>query len=260
MPCMELFEAQPPDYRDSVIPRDVPARLAVEAGVSMSWWKWVGDHGEVIGIDRFGASAPGTTVLESLASRRTRSPGEPVPCSWHSCLPEAVFCLARRVQTDLGRSSSTLGHPNAPKEMTERPRCQEPNDLTPSLSPLHRLSALGQSVWIDSLSRETIRRWSPAELIDDDAVVGATSNPTIFQKAMSSGDAYDEQLRELGHRDSCRPSGRWPSRTSPRPATSSARYGSGGSAATATSRWRSTRAWPMTRLQTFARRSACTRQ
>jgi transketolase len=66
MPCMELFEAQSASYRDSVIPRDVPARLAVEAGVSMSWWKWVGDHGDVLGIDRFGASAPGTSVLKEL--------------------------------------------------------------------------------------------------------------------------------------------------------------------------------------------------
>ncbi len=65
MPCMELFEAQSADYRDSVIPRAVP-RMAVEAGVSMSWWKWVGDAGEVVGIDRFGASAPGTTVLEKF--------------------------------------------------------------------------------------------------------------------------------------------------------------------------------------------------
>jgi transketolase len=66
MPCMELFEAQSADYRDSVIPRGVPARLAVESGVSMSWWKWVGDRGAVLGIDRFGASAPGTTVLKEL--------------------------------------------------------------------------------------------------------------------------------------------------------------------------------------------------
>jgi transketolase len=64
MPCMELFEAQPADYRESVIPRDVPARLAVEAGASMSWWKWVGDSGDVVGVDRFGASAPGGTVLK----------------------------------------------------------------------------------------------------------------------------------------------------------------------------------------------------
>jgi transketolase len=66
MPCMELFEAQSEDYRDSVIPRSVRARLAVESGVSMSWWKWVGDHGAVLGIDRFGASAPGTSVLREL--------------------------------------------------------------------------------------------------------------------------------------------------------------------------------------------------
>jgi transketolase len=65
MPCMELFEAQSEKYRNSVIPRSA-LRLAVEAGVSMSWWKWVGDTGEVVGIDRFGASAPGTTVLEKL--------------------------------------------------------------------------------------------------------------------------------------------------------------------------------------------------
>jgi transaldolase len=64
-------------------------------------------------------------------------------------------------------------------------------------SPLHRLSALGQSVWIDSLSREWIRGGHLQQLIDEDEVVGATSNPSIFQKAMSSGDAYDEQLGTL---------------------------------------------------------------
>jgi transaldolase len=67
-----------------------------------------------------------------------------------------------------------------------------------TISPLHRLSALGQSVWVDFLSRESIRGGHLQELLDRDAVVGATSNPTIFQKAMSAGDAYDEQLRELG--------------------------------------------------------------
>ena len=65
-------------------------------------------------------------------------------------------------------------------------------------SRLHRLSALGQSVWIDFLSRETTRKGALQALIDEDAVVGATSNPTIFQKAMSAGDGeYDEQLRTL---------------------------------------------------------------
>jgi len=64
-------------------------------------------------------------------------------------------------------------------------------------TPLERLSALGQSVWVDFLSRDSIRGGHLQELIDNFAVVGATSNPTIFEKAMSAGTAYDEQLREL---------------------------------------------------------------
>ncbi len=66
MPCMELFEAQTQEYRDEVLPRASPKRLAVEPGASMSWWKWVGSDGDVLGLDRFGASAPGTTVLKEL--------------------------------------------------------------------------------------------------------------------------------------------------------------------------------------------------
>jgi transketolase len=58
MPCTELFDAQPPEYRDSVLPRDCRRRIAIEAGVSDFWRKYVGLDGAVIGIDRFGASAP----------------------------------------------------------------------------------------------------------------------------------------------------------------------------------------------------------
>ena len=63
-------------------------------------------------------------------------------------------------------------------------------------SRLHQLSALGQSVWIDTLSRDMLRTGELARLIEEDAVVGVTSNPTIFQKALAEGDAYDEQLRQ----------------------------------------------------------------
>jgi len=66
MPCMELFEAQSREYREQVLPPAVGARLAVEPGVSLSWWRWVGDRGGILGIDRFGASAPGPTVLAEL--------------------------------------------------------------------------------------------------------------------------------------------------------------------------------------------------
>jgi transaldolase len=69
-----------------------------------------------------------------------------------------------------------------------------PSDANP---PLQRLSALGQSVWVDFLSRESIRGGHLQELIDDYSVVGATSNPSIFEKAMGSGDAYDAQIHEL---------------------------------------------------------------
>ncbi len=66
MPCTELFEAQSQEYRDTVLPPTVTARLAVEPGATMSWWKWVGSGGDVLGLDRFGASAPGATVLAEL--------------------------------------------------------------------------------------------------------------------------------------------------------------------------------------------------
>ena len=66
MPCWELFEEQPVEYRDSVLPPDVEARLSVEAGVGLGWWKWVGQEGDVVSLERFGASAPGATVLEKL--------------------------------------------------------------------------------------------------------------------------------------------------------------------------------------------------
>jgi transketolase len=63
MPSWELFGAQSQAYRDSVLPPSVPARLAVEAGVSQGWHRYVGDRGDVIGVDCFGASAPGPVVM-----------------------------------------------------------------------------------------------------------------------------------------------------------------------------------------------------
>jgi transketolase len=66
MPCWELFEAQPPSYRDEVLPPQVTARLAVEAGSTALWHKWVGSLGGVVGIDHYGASAPGGTALSKF--------------------------------------------------------------------------------------------------------------------------------------------------------------------------------------------------
>jgi transketolase len=66
MPCWELFELQSAEYREEVLPPETKARLAVEPGVSLGWKQWVGDRGDVLALDRFGASAPGTEVLERL--------------------------------------------------------------------------------------------------------------------------------------------------------------------------------------------------
>src|SRR5512141_664472 len=64
-------------------------------------------------------------------------------------------------------------------------------------SRLHELAARGQSVWFDTLSRDLVRSGELKRMMDEDAVTGVTSNPTIFQKALSQGDAYDEDLKTL---------------------------------------------------------------
>jgi transketolase len=63
MPCWEFFDKQPKEYRDTVLPPSVKTRLSVEAGVTLGWQKYVGDHGGSIGVDRYGASAPGDVVM-----------------------------------------------------------------------------------------------------------------------------------------------------------------------------------------------------
>ncbi len=66
MPCLERFDRQSADYQESVLPKSVTKRIAIEAGVSGLWWKYVGSNGKVIGIDRFGISAPGDIVMKEL--------------------------------------------------------------------------------------------------------------------------------------------------------------------------------------------------
>ena len=66
MPSWELFEAQPESYRKRILPAIHKKRIAVEAGIPMGWERYVGSEGKVIGIDRFGASAPGATVLKNF--------------------------------------------------------------------------------------------------------------------------------------------------------------------------------------------------
>ena len=80
MPCVEWFDAQPQEYRDSVLPPDVSARVAVEAGVAQSWYKYVGDTGEIISIEHYGESADDKTLFREFGFT-----------------PEAVAAAAERV-------------------------------------------------------------------------------------------------------------------------------------------------------------------
>lgn len=66
MPCMERFDRQSDEYRESILPAACTKRVAIEAGVSAPWYKYVGSAGTVIGIDRFGISAPGNIVMSEL--------------------------------------------------------------------------------------------------------------------------------------------------------------------------------------------------
>jgi len=68
-------------------------------------------------------------------------------------------------------------------------------------SRLHELDAQGQAVWFDTLSRQLVESGELATMMDEDAVTGVTSNPTIFQKALAEGDAYDAQIRDLAGDD-----------------------------------------------------------
>ena len=80
MPCVEWFESQPQDYRDHVLPPDVSARVAVEAGIAQSWYRYVGDTGEIISIEQYGASADDKTLFREFGFT-----------------PEAVAAAAERV-------------------------------------------------------------------------------------------------------------------------------------------------------------------
>ena len=66
MPCWRLFEEQDRAYQDAVLPPAVTARVAVEAGVSLGWDRFVGREGAIVAVDRFGASAPGEIVMREF--------------------------------------------------------------------------------------------------------------------------------------------------------------------------------------------------
>ncbi len=98
IPCWELFDLQPAAYRDEVLPPRVRKRVSVEAGVSLGWERFVGDEGAIVGIDHFGASAPGATIFEHFGFT-----------------PERVADVGRRVVRDgLHGRVPTVDHGHQP--------------------------------------------------------------------------------------------------------------------------------------------------
>ena len=66
LPSWELFDAQPGKYREMVLPKNIKARVSIEAGSPLGWERYVGDSGVIMGIPRFGSSAPGNVIYEKL--------------------------------------------------------------------------------------------------------------------------------------------------------------------------------------------------
>jgi transketolase len=102
MPSWRLFEQQDEAYKASIFPDHMP-KLAVEAGAPLGWWKWVGRHGDVIGLDRFGASAPGTTVLEKLGFNA-----------------EGVYSRAKKLLENYGKETTASSKKGAPEPVGTR--------------------------------------------------------------------------------------------------------------------------------------------
>ena len=170
MPCREWYDAQETSYRETVIPPHVKARVSVEAGIALGWREVVGDHGRIVShraLRRVGRLRAASTA--SSASPPRRSPR-----------PRATASPPRRPERS---------HPGTPTD--HRP----PEE--PMTDRMKALADAGVSIWLDDLSRERIETGNLAELMETRSVVGVTTNPSIFAAALSEGERYDAQVREL---------------------------------------------------------------
>merc|ERR1719152_422529 len=104
MPCLERFDRQDADYKAEVLPPSVTLRLAIEAGVSNLWYKYVGFAGKVIGTDSFGFSAPGGTVMDAFGIN-TKNLVETAK----TMLSEAQRRLPSKDFPDAGLQATTVG-------------------------------------------------------------------------------------------------------------------------------------------------------
>ena len=157
LPSWELFAAQPAAYRDAVLPPAIRARVSVEAATSFGWHRWLGDGGEAVEPRPLRRLRAGRAALRGIRFHR-RPRG---------------------------------GH---------RPARPDPHGMRDPMArdnPLVRLGALGQSPWYDFITRELIATGELRALISNDGLLGMTSNPTIFEKAIAGSADYDDDIRRL---------------------------------------------------------------
>ncbi len=162
LPCWEWFEDQDEDYRESVLPAEVPT-LSVEAAASFGWERYADAS---VSIDTLAPRAPSQAVLDHFG-----------------------FTVENVTECALWRCSSGPEVRTRPPEPTE-----------PSVNNLEALyTEQGQSPWLDNLRRDWLARRPPGRARRRSGVRGVTSNPTIFAKAIAGEDDYDEQFA-LAHR------------------------------------------------------------
>ena len=186
MPCREWFDEQDQNYRDSVIPPDVTARVSVEAAVSIGWRDLVGDAGRIISIDHFGASAATGRCSPSSASAARPSSPRPGRASRQPPSPARRRPRPTRPPADPRRPRTWKTIPASPSAEPLIPLKTE-RRLIPMSERLQALSDAGVSIWLDDLSRERITTGNLADLVTSSNVVGVTTNPTIFAGAHVQG-------------------------------------------------------------------------
>ena len=163
-PCLERFAEQDDEYRDSVLPPSVRARVSVEAATTFGWTRWTTDDGAQVGMTSFGASAPQKDLYEHFGFT-----------------PENVAAQGRAVVGATGSEDDM----SVGAQVNER---------------LAALTAAGTSVWLDQIRRSLITSGELARLMREDCLRGVTSNPAIFEKAILGSTDYDEQVAELAGR------------------------------------------------------------
>ena len=232
MPCWELFDRQPRQYRDEVLPPSVTARVAVEQASTLGWDRYVGDGGAVIGMHTFGASAPLKTVGQQV--RLHPGPGRATRARLRDREPPAI----------------------TPTNAPPRNAAQE-RKFVNATETLHER---GQSLWLDNITRSMLDDGTIGKYIDSYSVTGLTSNPAIFDKAIGSGD-YDDAIRATAGRGlrprSC--SSIWPSKTCAAPPTCSCRSTNGPTESMGGSPWRSPPCSLTTPRAPWRRPRPCTR-